>query len=327
MRPADDGSIRPMSTAATNTADELRVRRGRKEVLHGLSLQVPRGALVGLLGPSGSGKIDPHALRSSGCSASPRARRRCWAARQAAFAARPRRLRDPGRERLRRPHGAPESQLFSGDPRRAKVRRRSSHRRGRPARARRLFGRLALRRRARAGLPGRGAAGLARTARARRADRRPRPRAAFGPVGALPPARRRGNDLLVSSHVMDEATRCDRLLLLRDGSLLADLTPAELLQSTGETDPEQAFLALIRRSATGEPVLGRTAHHEPVAHPRHRGSGSPADSARPTHHRAAARGAEPAHRADGLALHRYAGLRQRSGRRCSPCSRSSSCSS
>lgn len=36
--------------------DELRVRRSKKEVLHGVSFDVPKGSLVGLLGPSGSGK-------------------------------------------------------------------------------------------------------------------------------------------------------------------------------------------------------------------------------------------------------------------------------
>jgi ABC-2 type transport system ATP-binding protein len=54
-----------------------------------------------------------------------------------------------------------------------------------------------------------------------------------------------GVTLLVSSHVMEEASRCDRLLLLRDGTLLADETPASLLKRTGTTDPEAAFLALI----------------------------------------------------------------------------------
>jgi len=49
----------------------------------------------------------------------------------------------------------------------------------------------------------------------------------------------------VSSHVMDEATRCDRLLLLRDGRLLADDSPAGLLRTTGASDAEEAFLVLI----------------------------------------------------------------------------------
>jgi len=55
----------------------------------------------------------------------------------------------------------------------------------------------------------------------------------------------RGTSLLVSSHVMDEATRCDRLLLLRDGELIADATLADLLEETGAPDVEHAFLALV----------------------------------------------------------------------------------
>jgi ABC-2 type transport system ATP-binding protein len=58
-----------------------------------------------------------------------------------------------------------------------------------------------------------------------------------------------GTTLLVSSHVMDEASRCDRLLLMRDGLLLADDTPQALLQQTGTTDLEQAFLHLVRSGA------------------------------------------------------------------------------
>jgi ABC-2 type transport system ATP-binding protein len=54
-----------------------------------------------------------------------------------------------------------------------------------------------------------------------------------------------GHSLVVSSHVMDEATRCHRLVLLREGAVLADLTPAELLERTGETDADAAFLALV----------------------------------------------------------------------------------
>ncbi len=56
-----------------------------------------------------------------------------------------------------------------------------------------------------------------------------------------------GRSLLVSSHVMDEATRCDRLLLLRGGRILADTTPQGLLAETGTADAEAAFLALIDR--------------------------------------------------------------------------------
>lgn len=54
-----------------------------------------------------------------------------------------------------------------------------------------------------------------------------------------------GRTLLVSSHVMDEAARCDRVLLLREGVLLADDTPEGLLAATGAADHDAAFLALV----------------------------------------------------------------------------------
>jgi ABC-2 type transport system ATP-binding protein len=54
-----------------------------------------------------------------------------------------------------------------------------------------------------------------------------------------------GATILVSSHVMDEAVRCERLLLMRDGRLLADETLPELLARTGAADVEQAFLTLV----------------------------------------------------------------------------------
>ncbi|NUP28605.1 MAG: ABC transporter ATP-binding protein [Nocardia sp.] len=58
-----------------------------------------------------------------------------------------------------------------------------------------------------------------------------------------------GTTLLVSSHVMDEAEHCDRLLLMREGDLLAQLSPDELRERTGEQNLEQAFLALITLGA------------------------------------------------------------------------------
>ena len=54
-----------------------------------------------------------------------------------------------------------------------------------------------------------------------------------------------GRTLLVSSHVMDEADRCDTLLLLREGRLLAAATPAGLRAQTGEDDLDTAFLRLV----------------------------------------------------------------------------------
>ena len=54
-----------------------------------------------------------------------------------------------------------------------------------------------------------------------------------------------GTTLLVSSHVMDEADRCDRLLLLREGHVLADETPASLRERTGCDSLDDAFLALV----------------------------------------------------------------------------------
>jgi len=54
-----------------------------------------------------------------------------------------------------------------------------------------------------------------------------------------------GRTVLVSSHVMDEAERCDRLLLLREGRLLASAEPDELLRRTSAPDLDSAFLRLI----------------------------------------------------------------------------------
>ena len=55
-----------------------------------------------------------------------------------------------------------------------------------------------------------------------------------------------GTTLLVSSHVMDEARRCDSLLLMREGRLIFTEGPARLRERTGEQDLEEAFLALVR---------------------------------------------------------------------------------
>jgi ABC-2 type transport system ATP-binding protein len=59
---------------------------------------------------------------------------------------------------------------------------------------------------------------------------------------------RAGTTLLISSHVLDEARHCDRLILLRDGRILAQLTPAQLTQRTGTQDMDEAFVRLIEAS-------------------------------------------------------------------------------
>ena len=59
-----------------------------------------------------------------------------------------------------------------------------------------------------------------------------------------------GTSLLVSSHVMDEAARCDTLLFMRQGRFLAEAPPAQILRQTGAPDLESAFL-LLATSAKG----------------------------------------------------------------------------
>jgi ABC-2 type transport system ATP-binding protein len=61
----------------------------------------------------------------------------------------------------------------------------------------------------------------------------------------------RGVTIVVSSHVMDEADRCDRLGLIRSGRLLAYGTPDEIRRIAGETNLETAFLNLSAQAPNG----------------------------------------------------------------------------
>jgi ABC-2 type transport system ATP-binding protein len=60
-----------------------------------------------------------------------------------------------------------------------------------------------------------------------------------------------GAAVFVSSHVMDEAERCDRLLLMRQGQIIADDSPSQILANTRTDDMESAFLALVDAAAEG----------------------------------------------------------------------------
>jgi ABC-2 type transport system ATP-binding protein len=57
-----------------------------------------------------------------------------------------------------------------------------------------------------------------------------------------------GAAVFVSSHVMDEADRCDRLMLMREGRIIADDTPERIREKTRTNDIESAFLALVEET-------------------------------------------------------------------------------
>ncbi|WP_456787595.1 ABC transporter ATP-binding protein [Cellulomonas sp. P5_C5] len=82
---------------------------------------------------------------------------------------------------------------------------------------------------------------------------------------------RSGVSLLVSSHVMDEAARCDRLVLLRGGAVLADGPLTALLERTGTTDAEAAFLALVDEAAAQD---GAVSAGHPATDGAGRGAGA-----------------------------------------------------
>ncbi len=234
--------------------NDLRVRRGRNEALRGVSLRVPPGALVGLLGPSGSGKttlmrsvvgvqkISSGTATVLGLPAgSAPLRTRVGYVTQDASVYDDLTVRQ-NLSYFRSMLGAPATDV------QRVIDETDLH-----SHADQLVGSLSGGQRGRASL----AAALLG---------RPELLVLDEPTVGLDPVLREGlwalfrtladagTTLIVSSHVMDEATRCDRLLLLRNGELLADVTPDELLRMTDSTDADAAFLALIRR-------------HEPAGNP------------------------------------------------------------
>ncbi len=225
--------------------DRLRVVRGGREVLPGLSVSIPAGQVVGLLGPSGGGKttlmraivgvqvVESGTVTVLGEPAgSPGLRSRVGYVTQAPsiyddltvrenvrfFA----RMVGAGVDSAERAITAVDLESHAGV----------------------LAGRLSGGQRSRVSL----ASALVNDPELLVLDE---------PTVGLDPVLRRdlwrlfhqlaasGVSMLVSSHVMDEATRCDRLLLLREGRLLADEPLPALLERTGTTDAEAAFLSLI----------------------------------------------------------------------------------
>lgn len=58
-----------------------------------------------------------------------------------------------------------------------------------------------------------------------------------------------GCAIVVTTHVMDEAERCARIAMIREGRLIADAPPADILARTGTSTLEEAFLALEESEA------------------------------------------------------------------------------
>ena len=233
-------------TASAVELTDLRVRRGGREVLTGISTRVPAGQVVGLLGPSGCGKttlmrclvgvqarVTGEVTVLGQPAGAPDLRSRVGYVTQA-----PSVYGDltvlQNLEYFRRLLHAPSSDV----PATLQTIGLSDHAHDR-------VDRLSGGQRARVSL---GTALLGR----------PELLVLDEPTVGLDPVLREelwstfrtladaGATLLVSSHVMDEASRCDRLLLLRNGGLLYDGSPADLLDRTAAADLEHAFLRLVR---------------------------------------------------------------------------------
>lgn len=239
--------------------ENLTIVRGGEPVLDRLSLAVPRGRIVGLLGPSGSGKttlmraivgvqvVKSGSIEVLGLPAGSRElRRRMGYVTQQASVYDDLTVRQ-NLSYFRRIVGAPASDID-----------RVIARTDLGAVAGRLVGSLSGGQRSRVSL----AAALLGTPEMLVLDE---PTVGLDPVlrvelwGLFRSLADDGVTLLISSHVMDEAKRCDRLLLMRDGRLLADDTVRGVLEVTGTDDVEQAFLRLIER---GEPDLRPTSETE-----------------------------------------------------------------
>ena len=68
-----------------------------------------------------------------------------------------------------------------------------------------------------------------------------------------------GTTILVASHVMDEADRCDELVFVRSGRILVRGTSAEVRAGAGTADLEAAFLHYAGLDSEGRPLAGEMA--------------------------------------------------------------------
>jgi ABC-2 type transport system ATP-binding protein len=226
--------------------DDLVVQRGRREVLHGMSTKISRGMVTGLLGPSGSGKttlmraiVGVQIIKSGRVTVLGRPAGSPALRRQIGYL-----TQDPSvypdltvRENVRY-----FASLYGLDADEADQTIRDV---GLGEQAKQLVSTLSGGQHSRASL----ACALVSKPPVLVLDE--------PTVGQDPVLRDElwkrfrqlaadGTTLLVSSHVMDEANRCDRLLLIREGEIIADDTPDAVKATAGTDDLDEAFLRIVR---------------------------------------------------------------------------------
>jgi ABC-2 type transport system ATP-binding protein len=234
----------PNSDTPAISIRDLHVRRGGKPILPGISLEVPTGIVTGLLGPSGSGKttllrsiVGVQVIESGtvtvlgGRAGSPELRRRVGYVTQTPSVY----LDLTVRENISYFASVLAASAAAGDEAISTV--------GLEEQADQVVRTLSGGERSRVSL----ASALLGEPDLLVLDE--------PTVGLDPVLRRelwqtfhvladRGATLLVSSHVMDEAERCDHLVLMREGRIVADEAPSSLLDRTGTADLESAFLSV-----------------------------------------------------------------------------------
>jgi ABC-2 type transport system ATP-binding protein len=235
-----------MTNSDPVVVEGLRVVRGRQEVLHGIDTSIPRGEITGLAGPSGSGKttlmraIVGVQIIASGkvevlghpAGSAPLRRRVGYSTQSPAVY-----LDLTLSENLR------YFAAVRGDP--PSEASRVAEQVGLARYENRLVGKLSGGELSRASL----AVALLGRSELLVLDE---------PTVGLDPLLRdelwrlfreladSGVTMLISSHVMDEAGRCDRIMLVRDGYVLAHDAPDELRRRTDTDDLEQAFIRLVK---------------------------------------------------------------------------------
>lgn len=227
---------------------ELHIERGGHEVVSGLSVDIPTGSIIGIIGPSGSGKttfiramagvqakVRGHIDVLGSPAGSPANRRRVAYLTQGGSVY-PDLTALQNVRHFARLAGVDISMVEQA------LRRVDLH-----ERAKQLVSSMSGGQRARVGL----ASVLVTGAELLLLDE---PTVGLDPVlrqslwALFAQLASEGVTLVVSSHVMDEAAHCDRILLLRDGALLADATPTELRAQAGTNDLDEAFIQLAQRS-------------------------------------------------------------------------------